>query len=143
MDDWQRAPGSYAIGKDLVDSGVGLIQLPCPEFFLKGLDRRGMTFEEYNTPENRTTCQKLIEPILFQARHYKDHGYELVGVLGIHESPNCSISGQRGVFMDEFFNALKKEGIDLSTMEISSTYGLDPKEEEKAQKTLADFLRQN
>jgi hypothetical protein len=42
----------------------------CPEFTFLGLNRPPMTYEEYNTPEYRQHCRKILAPVLDQAKEY-------------------------------------------------------------------------
>lgn len=69
-----------------------------------------MTFEEYNTFEYKVHCIHMLKPFSMQLRHYLNHDYELLGILGIEESPSCDIQKGRGVFMKALritMNALK------------------------------------
>jgi predicted secreted protein len=104
---------STGIMKDAVDwihqQGWGAVQLPCPEFTFLGPDRPGMTYEQYDTPAYRAHCRKILLPIVEQLKVYTQHGYEIVGGLGIQSSPSCDPG--RGVFMEEFQALVKAEGV--------------------------------
>lgn len=141
VDSWERSEGAYPISTVIIESGVGIIQLPCPEFFIAGLNRPSMTYEEYNTEENRGLIRNILDPIIHQVTSYLDHGYSIVGLIGIHESPNCSLTGQPGVFMEELLQQLKKIGLDLPFFEISPNYGIDPSESNQQHLALKEFLR--
>jgi len=78
----------------LVDAGVGIVQLPCPEFVHFGPSRPlgTDTVEQYDTPEYRATCLGIAQRAAATAVSYKEAGYETVCVLGVEGSPSCSVS---------------------------------------------------
>lgn len=120
-----RAKGAFSITKSLIDQGIGIIQLPCPEFRFLGPNRKPMNKKEYDCPEYRKLCKELFKPILEDIKIYLQNGYKLEGIVGINESPTCSITGNRGIFMEEIFSALKEEGIELSHFEVPTYYSED------------------
>lgn len=81
----------------LVDSGVGILQMPCPELLHLGLDRArhrapGTCIREaLLTDEGRATCRRHIGPLLYQVGEYLKHGFEVLGVVGIDGSPGCGV----------------------------------------------------
>ena len=89
--------------------GLGVLQLPCPEFTFLGLDRPSMTYEEYNNEQYRTHCQKILMPVIEQLLEYKRGGYDITGVLGIQSSPSCDHT--KGVFMEELRILLQQNKI--------------------------------
>lgn len=117
-----RARGAFPIVNKLLESGVGIIQLPCPEFKYLGPGRKPMTKEEYDTKEYRRLCKELFLPVLSELKQYISSDYEILGIIGINESPTCSISGKRGVFMQEIFKILEEENIYLKYFEIPTDY---------------------
>lgn len=123
---WERARGAFPFAIELLRSGIALIQLPCPEFIVLGGDRPPMSYEEYhNLPDFRQECQRLLQPMIHQIQAYQAEGYHYLGVIGIHESPNCSISGQRGVLMEEFFAECHKAQIGTNFLEVPTWYSED------------------
>jgi predicted secreted protein len=87
-----------------LDAGVGLIQLPCPEFFYLGLDREVIpgaksTIESEDTrvarrmneKQSRELCQQVINNIVYQVNEYRKHDFEIVGLVGINCSPTCGV----------------------------------------------------
>lgn len=119
----ERASGCFPFVHDLLNAGIGLLQLPCPEFQVLGPLRPPMSFEDYNRmPGYRKRCDELIKPIIEQLTLYSSEGYQYFGVIGIHESPNCSISGQRGVLMQEFFDACIKNCLSTNFLEVPVDY---------------------
>jgi len=116
-----------------IRSGCGLLQLPCPEVSYLGMNRWGMTKEQYIHPNFRRHCREILANPLVQIQAYVLAGYEIVGVLGMDKSPNCGLhlscrgySGgelnsvdrieqqvnglrfvpEKGVFMEEFLELL-------------------------------------
>lgn len=121
-----------------IEAGCGLFQLPCPELSYLGMNRWGMTKEQYDHPNFRAHCRDILRYPLVQLQAFARAGYELVGILGMDGSPNCGVTltcrGYRGgelcprsrvsdqvkslrfipgkgVFMEEFLEMLRQ--IDL------------------------------
>lgn len=117
-----RAKGAFSFVKEIVDSGVGIIQLPCPEFKFLGITRKPMNKEEYDTKEYRELCKRLFVPILEDLSVYIESGYEFCGIIGINQSPSCSITGSKGIFMEEIFNMLYEQGIEPAYYEVPEDY---------------------
>lgn len=113
-----RSKGGFPIVKTLLDEGIGIIQLPCPEFKFLGPNRKPMNKAEYDSAEYRTLCRDLFTPILEDIKKYLSEDYSLVGIMGINESPSCSITGERGIFMEEIFAMLNEKDIDINHLEI-------------------------
>jgi predicted secreted protein len=78
--------------KPYIDDDVGLVQLPCPEVGYLGMNRWGMTREQYDHLHFRAYCRQILQPTMYQLRAYVDAGYQLLGVIGMDGSPNCGIS---------------------------------------------------
>ncbi|MBM4764834.1 CD3072 family TudS-related putative desulfidase [Bacillus sp. B15-48] len=107
-----RAMGAIPSALDWIkEEGFGVVQLPCPEFTFLGLDRPPMTYEEYDTFEYRSHCQKILTPVIEQLEEYRRCGYEIIGVLGIQSSPSCD--QMRGVFMEELQKLFQEHQIPL------------------------------
>lgn len=117
-----RAKGAFGFVKNLIDSGVGVIQLPCPEFRFLGITRKPMDKKDYDSPEYRKLCLKLFLPVLEDLLIYLENDYEFCGIIGINQSPTCSITGNRGIFMEEIFNLLASKGIETKYFEVPETY---------------------
>ena len=78
----------------LVDAGIGIVQLPCPEFVHLGPSRPvgTDTVEQYDTPEYRAACLGIAERAAATAVSYTEAGCETVCVLGVEGSPSCGVS---------------------------------------------------
>ncbi|MBK5243189.1 CD3072 family TudS-related putative desulfidase [Clostridium sp.] len=117
-----RSKGGFLIAKSLLDQGLGIIQLPCPEFKFLGPQRKPMNKKEYDSPEYRILCRNLFTPILEDIKKYLAQGYSLVGIIGVNESPTCSITGIRGIFMEEIIAMLKAQSISVNYFDIPPDY---------------------
>ena len=122
VDGLARAKGGFKIVERLLNEGVGIIQLPCPEFKFLGLKRKGQSKAEYNVKEYRELCRNLFIPVLEDIKEYIENGYEVKKIIGINQSPTCSITGTRGIFMEEIFRMLQMENIELKYEEIPVDY---------------------
>jgi len=121
-----------------LDGGYGLFQLPCPELSYLGVNRWGMTKEQYDHPNFRAHCRDVLKYPFIQIQALVQAGYRLEGVLGMDGSPNCGVTltcegyegGElcstervtsqsrslrfvpgKGVFMEELVGMLGKIGI--------------------------------
>ncbi|MCS7364099.1 MAG: hypothetical protein NDF54_01510 [archaeon GB-1867-035] len=118
--------------KILLERGVGIFQLPCPEMHIFGIFRKPLPKESYEHPTIRDKYRSIAEAIVEQLLWFKRKGYEIVAVLGAEASPTCGISrvgrwkdpvkkGKfpgdvifvegMGVFMEEFKNVLEENDI--------------------------------
>lgn len=75
----------------LIERGIGIIQLPCPELTCYGIKRWGHVKEQFDNPYFRRHCQNIFAPFIDQIIDYKEQGYEIVGLLGIDGSPSCGV----------------------------------------------------
>jgi len=75
----------------LIERGIGIIQLPCPELTCYGIKRWGHVKEQFDNPYFRRHCQNIFKPYIDQIIDYTEHGYEIVGLLGIDGSPSCGV----------------------------------------------------
>ncbi len=117
-----RAKGMYnALVEVIKERGIGILQLPCPEIIHLGIERKPMTKQEYDTEDYRNLCQELLKPIIIQLKFYKASNYNLVGIIGIDESPTCSLDS-KGILMEEFYKSLEEHCIELSNIAVPTTY---------------------
>lgn len=89
----------------------GIFQLPCPEFTFLGPERPPMTAEQYDTPEFHDHNRIILKPYLEQLKVYQDHGYEIVGGIGISDSPSCDPG--KGIFMRDFLSFAEQSGVKI------------------------------
>lgn len=141
----------------LLDSGVGVIQLPCPELMYLGLDRETeetahpTVMEEdtriarrMRTEKSQAVCQRIVDDILYQIEEYQKHGFEIIGFVGINGSPTCGVNTTwmenkevegYGVLVSLLFDALSQKGI---AMDMTGIKACDPVSAQQAVKSLLD-----
>jgi predicted secreted protein len=130
----------------LIQEGIGLFQLPCPETTFAGNLRWGMTVEQYNIPSYRRHSRLLLQPVLDQVQDDIKNGVSVLGVIGVDGSPSCGIdltcygytggqigsngaveesrknvridSGQ-GIFMEELTKMLEKQNINIPFVAVN------------------------
>ena len=116
-----------------LDAGVGIVQMPCPEFSCLGLDRGDIHGAERPVVEENTRIRAalsqtgpdrmltaLAEQVVTQILDYHRHGFEIVGIVGANRSPSCGVDttsqnnqevpGQ-GVFLTKLARRLEEEGL--------------------------------
>jgi predicted secreted protein len=143
----------------LHQEGVGMIQMPCPEFTYLGPDRWWQAKSQYDTPNYRRHCRELSISIADQMEEYVKHGYSVLGVIGMEDSPSCGISNagpavewggcpqvrcfedpqeaSMGVFMEELIDEVQRRGLELPRVR-----GLDLDHEDLASDEALADLRQ-
>ena len=116
----------------LLEHGVGIVQLPCPELLCLGLDRgdpqgaeRPVVVE--NTRIRRAMAQaepsrrlaQLVEDTMAQLLEYRRYGFQVVGILGANRSPCCGVDTTSqddqevpgmGVFLEALSHRLEEVG---------------------------------
>lgn len=140
----------------LIDAGVGLVQMPCPELLALGLDRQvekgtNPTVESEDTriavrmaeQPARSLCQKLVDDVVLQIEEYQKNGFAVAGVVGINGSPTCGVESTwsddqeregPGVYIHALQASLAARDIALPMRGIRA---YDP---EEAVRTLSDLL---
>ena len=123
-------PGAMGeAARAVVESGVGVLQMPCPELHCLGLDRSGrmrgdtdIGIREALLGPAQECCRALVQHVMRDVEEYRKHGFEIVGVIGNDGSPACGVDtthfvdGERpgpGAFMLMLREELEKAGLDL------------------------------
>ena len=75
----------------LLEQGVGMYQMPCPEMTYLGAMRWGAVKDQYNNPMFRRHCQRLAEEVVDQAENYIQCGYQVLGFVMMDGSPVCGL----------------------------------------------------
>ncbi|OLS02383.1 CD3072 family TudS-related putative desulfidase [Tissierella creatinophila] len=118
-----RAKGTYKdIIQTIMDYGIGIHQLPCPEFRHLGLGRKPMTKEEYDTHKYRELSREIGLDTVKIIREYLDHDYKIIGLIGINSSPSCGIYGETGITVEEIIKTMNEEDIHLNTIDVPVDY---------------------
>ncbi|MGI6685778.1 MAG: CD3072 family TudS-related putative desulfidase [Bacillota bacterium] len=84
--------GCKQIVTGLLNSGFGIIQLPCVEQSCFGINRWGQVKNQLNFSAFRIKCRSLLQPIIEQVLDFYENGYEIVSVIGIDGSPTCGVN---------------------------------------------------
>ncbi len=127
-------PGAFEpLARILLKSGVGLVQLPCPEMACLGPKRPlgTDTVEQYDTKRYRAVCRKLARAAARELKAYQKAGYNVLGVLGVEGSPSCSVGKAprlvrgkrrlvkgRGLFMEALTRELARNGLNAPFMGV-------------------------
>jgi predicted secreted protein len=139
-----------ASNKELVDlllqSRVGIVQMPCPELHCLGLDRGNVHGSEQPVVENTRIrksmnrrfvvriLKSLVRQIVYQIEQYRRYGFVVCGIVGIDRSPSCGVNTTsirnrevrgEGVFIEALHKELKKRHIHIEMVGIKA---LDVKE---------------
>ncbi len=80
--------------KTLLDSGLGIIQMPCPEYECLGLEK--YRYGEIVNEELRACFRKTAQTVVKQIKDYLELGFEIVGILGMNPSPSCGVGVAKG-----------------------------------------------
>ena len=96
-----RFPGGSAfegatipLVQTLLESGVGIIQMPCPEFLCLGLEK-GL-YGKMSEADMRACFRKTALTVMDQAEAYLADGYEILGIIGMNPSPSCGVEVTKG-----------------------------------------------
>ncbi|MBF0203193.1 MAG: DUF523 domain-containing protein [Desulfamplus sp.] len=75
-----------------IQNGFGLIQLPCPETSYLGINRWGMSKEQYDHPNFRQHCRNILIHTVNQIEALSVSGCEITCVIGVDGSPSCGVN---------------------------------------------------
>lgn len=137
-------PGTNeSILKLLMESKVGIVQMPCPELLCLGLDRGDIHGGERYVVEENTRIRKnlqkqnsmekinnLVNQVVFQIEEYIGNGFKVLGIIGINRSPSCGIdttskdnkeADGQGVFVEALKKALEKKDIRIDMIGIKAS----------------------
>ena len=125
----ERARGAFPLVKEILERGIGIIQLPCPEFLCLGSNRPSMNKAEYEGTEGYTEhFRKILEPVFLQLEEYQKNDYSYLGVLGIQESPSCSLSFPKGILMEKYMEEMERRNWTQACFEVPVFYDEEEKD---------------
>ena len=128
-------PGAMGqAAKVLTRSGVGMLQLPCPELTHLGLDRKrhggrkiGIR-EALSLKKGKAACREMARSVIYQIKEYRRHGFKVIGAIGNDGSPACGVKLTHyrkrgagpgvGAFNKVIRQELKRAGIPLKFIAI-------------------------
>ncbi|MFH1573871.1 MAG: CD3072 family TudS-related putative desulfidase [Acidobacteriota bacterium] len=89
----------------LLQSQLGIIQMPCPELHCLGLDRGDPHGAERPVVVENTRIRELmkqrpasrilrflVRSLAYQMDEYLRHGFTIAGIVGINRSPSCGVN---------------------------------------------------
>lgn len=76
----------------LLEAGVGIYQMPCPEMAYLGNMRWGQVKAQYNNPMFRRHCRRIAGEVVDQAENYLQCGYDVLGFVMMDGSPVCGLN---------------------------------------------------
>jgi predicted secreted protein len=145
-----------AVVRRIMESGIGIIQMPCPELSCLGLDRgdihgaaRDVVVENtrirnsMGQPRPRDILDCLVSQTIYQIEEYFRYGFSILGIVGINRSPSCGVETTsdhdqevkgEGVFIEALRRALEQKRISVPMIGIKAT------ETEKALKSIETIL---
>ena len=105
LDRCAHCPGAVTGLVDvLLEHGIGIVQMACPEMLALGLDRqtdasRGATVADEDTriarlmreSPARQVIGQIASDVVQQIADYHRHGFSAIGVVGINGSPTCGV----------------------------------------------------
>lgn len=125
----ERAKGAFPLVEEILKRGIGIIQLPCPEFLYLGSNRPSMNKVEYEKTEGYTEhCRRILESVFLQLEEYQKNGYSYIGVLGIQESPSCSLSSPPGILMEKYMEEMERRNWTQACFEVPVFYDEEEKD---------------
>lgn len=95
----------------LMDKGISVIQLPCPELCYQALERESILPGDPKADSYRDYCKNLLLPVLQNLREYKKHDIKIAAVVGIDTSPSCSVVDPRAIMMEILLREMKEMDI--------------------------------
>jgi predicted secreted protein len=111
------------------ESGVGIIQIPCPQLeFNEGLNRKSNSKDCYDNTCFRSKCQKLSCNVIQMIESYVKKNYEILGILGIEQSSTCGVyqvqNGKRsvpgkGIFIEELEKEMEKKNFQVPIIGVN------------------------
>lgn len=78
----------------LLQTGVGVVQMPCPEFLCLGLEKE--RYGEVPAEKLRACFQGVARGVFEQIQAYLDLGFEIRGIIGMNPSPSCGVESAKG-----------------------------------------------
>jgi predicted secreted protein len=128
----ERPAAVSELVQGLMEREIGVIQMPCPELMVIGLDRAHVHIRSGLEPHPaRAACRAMARDLVYQIRQYLSCGVKVLGVLGKNGSPACGVEETwrvergpgMGVFMEELKAELDAQGVRL---EMAGTMDAEP-----------------
>jgi predicted secreted protein len=111
----------------LLRQNLGILQMPCPELVLLGLDRAHVPIRSrLEDQAGRAHLQDMARDLVGQIESYRKCGVEVLAILGKNGSPTCGVETTwrggvvpgMGVFTEELRSILCESGLDIRILGI-------------------------
>jgi predicted secreted protein len=111
----------------LLEEGLGIIQMPCPEYLCLGLEK--YDYGKVVGEDLRACFRRTAETVVSQVKDHISLGYDVAGIMGMNPSPSCGVETVKGrgtmegtgtdtsekpgsgIFIEELRNLLSREGL--------------------------------
>jgi predicted secreted protein len=116
----------------LMERGIGIVQMPCPELRILGLSREKIDIRgKLQEGPGRAACRRIAAELVDEIQQYRKCEITVVGVIGKNGSPTCGVeetwsSGVTpgtGVFIEELKEQLRDRGV---VTNMTGTRDADP-----------------
>ena len=106
----------------LIRRGIGIVQLPCPELIVLGLDRAHFQIRSgLDSRPARRLLRRVARDIVYQIEQYHQCGVHVLGVFGKNGSPACGVEMTwkdeygpgTGSFIEELLAELAERELDV------------------------------
>jgi predicted secreted protein len=127
--DKERFSGPF---KDLLEifaeSGIGIIQLPCPQLEFNGGLNRKLKHDSADSSSYRNSCKKVSSTLINQIENYIKNSYHVVGIIGVEFSSTCGVhqvqNGKKnvpgkGVLMEEIEKEMQKKNFQVPIVGVN------------------------
>ena len=114
----------------LMEREIGVVQLPCPELIVIGLDREHVQIRSaLDSRPARRWLRRLARQVTYQIDQYRKCGVRVLGVLGKNGSPACGVEMTwkaeygpgSGSFIEELQAELSDRGLDVPVVGMVDT----------------------
>ena len=111
----------------LLRQNLGMLQMPCPELVLLGLDRAHLPIRSLLEKQvGRAHLQSMARDLVRQIEFYRKCGVAVLAILGKNGSPTCGVEKTwrggvvpgMGVFTEELRKVLCESGLDIRILGI-------------------------
>lgn len=108
--------------RGLMERGIGIVQLPCPELIVLGLDREHFQIRSgLDSRPARRVLRRLARQVVYQIEQYRQCGVRVLGVFGKNGSPACGVEMTwkdeygpgTGAFIEELQALFAERGLDV------------------------------
>jgi predicted secreted protein len=111
----------------LIGQSIGIVQMPCPEFEVLGLDRAHVPIrEELEKNSGHAQLRRMVQDVVRQIEAYRKCGIAVLAILGKNGSPTCGVSTTwragvvpgAGAFIEELRVRLRERNLPLPILGI-------------------------